>query len=73
MINGLGREAGQALVEHPGVDKISFTGRTIMEAAKRDMNGVVLELGCAFRSAAAATSEQTCRSTGKKRVASAQN
>ncbi len=50
VINGLGGEAGQALVEHPGVDKISFTGRhttgqSIMEAAKRGMKGVVLELG----------------------------
>ncbi len=50
VINGLGSGAGQALVEHPGVDKISFTGRhttgqMIMEAAKRDMKGVVLELG----------------------------
>lgn len=27
ILNGVGREAGAALSEHPGVDKIAFTGR----------------------------------------------
>ena len=42
--------AGQALCEHPGVDKISFTGgidtaRKIMAAALTNVTPVVLELG----------------------------
>ena len=28
MVNGLGSEAGEALVDHPDVSKISFTGST---------------------------------------------
>src|SRR4029077_13203085 len=28
VVQGTGAEAGQALVEHPGVDRISFTGST---------------------------------------------
>ncbi len=50
VLNGLGRDAGQALIEHPGVNKITFTGRhttgaMILEAAKIGMKGVMLELG----------------------------
>jgi len=50
IVNGLGGDAGKALVEHPGVDKITFTGRVetgkhMIEAAKHGMKGVVLELG----------------------------
>ncbi len=50
IIHGLGPQAGKALVEHPGVDKISFTGRLetgrqILDAAKIGMKGVMLELG----------------------------
>lgn len=50
VINGLGADAGQALIEHRGVDKITFTGRhttgaMILEAAKIGMKGVMLELG----------------------------
>lgn len=50
IIHGLGSQAGRALVEHPGVDKISFTGRletgrAILDAAKIGMKGVMLELG----------------------------
>ena len=45
-----GREAGQALVEHPGVDKIAFTGsseagRSIAAIAGRRLIPVTLELG----------------------------
>jgi acyl-CoA reductase-like NAD-dependent aldehyde dehydrogenase len=45
-----GAEAGQALVRHPGVDKVSFTGgtataRVIMEAAAATLKPLALELG----------------------------
>ena len=47
---GPGRQGGQALVRHPGVDKIAFTGSTevgqaIMRAAAGTMKRVTLELG----------------------------
>ncbi len=50
VVHGLGGEAGQALVDHSGVDKITFTGRhttgeCILEGAKKGMKGVMLELG----------------------------
>jgi acyl-CoA reductase-like NAD-dependent aldehyde dehydrogenase len=50
VINGLGADCGQALIDHRGVDKITFTGRhttgaMILEAAKKGMKGVMLELG----------------------------
>ncbi len=50
VVPGLGRVAGQALVEHPGVDKISFTGSTetgkrIAATAAGSMKRVTLELG----------------------------
>jgi acyl-CoA reductase-like NAD-dependent aldehyde dehydrogenase len=50
VIHGTGAEAGTALVRHPGVDKITFTGRfqtgaQMLEAAKLGMKGVMLELG----------------------------
>jgi acyl-CoA reductase-like NAD-dependent aldehyde dehydrogenase len=43
-------EAGQALVSHPGIDKISFTGGTetgkeVMRTAADNLTPVVLELG----------------------------
>jgi len=37
VVQGLGSDAGQALVEHPGVDRISFTGST---ATGRRVGGV---------------------------------
>ena len=45
-----GAEAGEALVKHPGVDKISFTGgpiaaRKIMENAALNLTPVLFELG----------------------------
>jgi aldehyde dehydrogenase (NAD+) len=45
-----GKDAGEALVGHTGVDKISFTGgssvgRTIMQLAARNLTPVTLELG----------------------------
>ncbi|MEU5634790.1 aldehyde dehydrogenase family protein [Streptomyces rishiriensis] len=49
VVTGLG-DAGEALVTHPGVDKISFTGgpataRRIMASAARTLKPVVFELG----------------------------
>jgi alpha-ketoglutaric semialdehyde dehydrogenase len=50
VVHGLGPEAGAALVEHPGVDLVSFTGsaetgRWINETAGRRLAKVCLELG----------------------------
>ncbi|KAL5534907.1 hypothetical protein ACEPAF_2997 [Sanghuangporus sanghuang] len=50
-VNGLGHVAGQAIAEHPDIEKIAFTGSTlvgrkIMEAAARtNLKKVTLELG----------------------------
>ncbi len=50
IINGHGREAGVALVEHENVDKIAFTGSTatgkaIMKMASATMKNITLETG----------------------------
>jgi betaine-aldehyde dehydrogenase len=50
VIPGLGEAAGAALVRHPGLDKVSFTGspevgREIAIQAARDFRRVTLELG----------------------------
>jgi betaine-aldehyde dehydrogenase len=50
VVPGLGPVAGQALVDHPGVDKISFTGspevgRQIQVSAAQTFKRVTLELG----------------------------
>ena len=50
ILNGHGRIAGSAIVQHPDVDKISFTGSTatgkqIMRAAAPTMKNVTLETG----------------------------
>lgn len=50
IITGFGETAGAALVEHPLVDKIAFTGSTevgklIVKAAARNLKKVTLELG----------------------------
>jgi len=50
VVPGLGNIAGQALADHPGVDKISFTGspevgRQIQIAAAQTFKRVTLELG----------------------------
>ncbi|MBC8115285.1 MAG: aldehyde dehydrogenase [Candidatus Saccharimonas sp.] len=50
VVHGTGAETGAALVRHPGIDKITFTGRhqtgvQMLEAAKVGMKGVLLELG----------------------------
>jgi acyl-CoA reductase-like NAD-dependent aldehyde dehydrogenase len=49
-VNGPGPELGQALVAHPGVDMVSFTGgvptgRAVMAGASDCLTPVVLELG----------------------------
>ncbi|MFF7772134.1 aldehyde dehydrogenase family protein [Streptomyces massasporeus] len=50
LVTGLGRVAGQALAEHPGVDLVSFTGSTavgrqIAAIAAGQIKKVALELG----------------------------
>jgi aldehyde dehydrogenase (NAD+) len=50
VVPGLGEVAGQALVEHPGVGKVAFTGSTevgkiVMRTAAREIKRVSLELG----------------------------
>jgi acyl-CoA reductase-like NAD-dependent aldehyde dehydrogenase len=50
IVPGYGHIAGQALAEHPGVDKIAFTGSTavgrkIVEASAGNLKRVQLELG----------------------------
>lgn len=50
IVTGLGSEAGQALIDHPDVDKLAFTGSVttgskVMSAAARDIKRVSLELG----------------------------
>ena len=49
-INGYGREAGAALVQHPLVDKVAFTGSTatasqIMKMAASTLKNITLETG----------------------------
>ena len=50
LVHGIGEVAGAALVAHPGVPRISFTGetgtgRTIMAAAAPNLKGLSMELG----------------------------
>src|ERR1700751_5414247 len=50
IINGFGETAGAALVSHPGVDKVSFTGsaavgKIIVKSAADTLKRVTLELG----------------------------
>jgi aldehyde dehydrogenase (NAD+) len=50
LVHGYGSEAGKALVEHPGVDLISFTGSTatgrwIAETCGRNLKRLSLEMG----------------------------
>src|SRR5688572_5546953 len=50
VVTGFGPDAGEALVKHPGVDMISFTGSTragkrISELAAQSVKRVALELG----------------------------
>jgi len=50
IVNGYGHEAGEALARHPDVDKITFTGSTvvgkkIVEYSLGNMKRVTLELG----------------------------
>lgn len=50
VVTGFGEEAGAALVRHPGIDSITFTGsvatgRKVLRAAAAHVKPVVLELG----------------------------
>ena len=50
VITGGGSSAGKALIDHPDVDKVSFTGSTevgrfVLDAAREDFRRVSLELG----------------------------
>ncbi len=50
VVTGFGAEAGAPLVEHPGVDKVAFTGgtetgRAVMRGAASHLARVTLELG----------------------------
>ena len=50
IISGYGAEAGQALVEHPDVAKVAFTGSTavgkrLVQTASTDLTRLTLELG----------------------------
>ncbi|RMZ74029.1 aldehyde dehydrogenase aldh [Pyrenophora seminiperda CCB06] len=50
ILNGLGKEAGAALVQHPLVDKVAFTGSTatatqIMKMAAVGLKNITLETG----------------------------
>ena len=50
VITGPGSKVGQAIVEHPGIDKIAFTGDTstgksIMRSAADSLKKITLELG----------------------------
>src|SRR5260370_9136388 len=50
IVNGFGETAGGALVEHPGVDKIAFTGsaavgKIIVKRAADTLKRVTLDLG----------------------------
>ena len=50
IVNGTGPQVGSALADHPGIDKISFTGSNrvgelVMQSAARQVKAVSLELG----------------------------
>ena len=50
IVTGLGAQAGQALVDHPDIDKLAFTGSVptgakIMANAAKDIKNISLELG----------------------------
>ena len=50
IVTGLGQPAGQALAEHPDIDKLAFTGSVptgskIMALAAKDIKNISLELG----------------------------
>lgn len=50
LVNGRGEVTGQALVSHPGIDRIAFTGgtataRAIMQSASTHLTPVHMELG----------------------------
>ncbi len=80
LVTGMGGVAGQALVDHPDVNKISFTGstrvgRSILQGAASNMKRVTLELGgkspifvfsdADLDAAAAAIAQEVCFKSGQ--------
>ncbi|MFT4029291.1 MAG: aldehyde dehydrogenase family protein [Protaetiibacter sp.] len=51
VVTGLGSEVGEAIVRHPGIDKVAFTGSTVVGrkvmrgAAESNLKNIALELG----------------------------
>lgn len=50
ILTGFGRPAGEAIAQHPGIDKVAFTGSTavgkrILEGSAKDLKRITLELG----------------------------
>jgi len=50
IVTGYGHTAGQAIVDHPGISKVAFTGsarvgKSIVQSSARDLKRVTLELG----------------------------
>jgi phenylacetaldehyde dehydrogenase len=77
ILTGLGESTGAALVAHPGVDKIAFTGSTevgkiINKAATDTLKRVSLELGCIQKHSwgrwSRANSRNACSGTSRRVV-----
>jgi acyl-CoA reductase-like NAD-dependent aldehyde dehydrogenase len=84
VLTGDGPEAGEAIVAHPGIDKISFTGSTavgkhILQASTGNLKRVTLELGgkspnivfadADLKAAAAGAAAGFCAGTGQGCIA----
>ncbi|MFJ9026843.1 aldehyde dehydrogenase family protein [Streptomyces sp. NPDC102259] len=84
VITGSGRIAGEAIINHPGIDKVTFTGSTsvgkhILEASTGNLKRVTLELGgkspdiifadADLKAAAAGAAAGFCAGTGQGCVA----
>ena len=74
VVTGRGEVAGAALVEHPGVDKISFTGgtatgRLVLRSAAATLKRVTLELGGKSPNIVLADADLAAATTGAVRAA----